>query len=216
MNLSLFKEVKNKPLTELFSFAINYDLYKFFKWKGKVFIHRKVNFKVPPNTLSFGEKGWLLIHPWAKSDFYPIQFILNKNSKCTIHDHLSCRCGGGISVLNNGHLEIKHLLMNNNVSIFCIYRIEIGEGVIIGDNVIIRDSDSHQISYEGHTQEVSSPIIIEDHVWIGVNCTILKGVRIGKGAVIAAGAVVTKDIPAGCLAGGVPAKVLKQNVSWKM
>lgn len=106
--------------------------------------------------------------------------------------------------------------MNNNVTIFCSNRIEIGEEVIIGDNVLIRDTDSHQIYYEGHTQEVSSPIIIEDHVWIGVNCTILKGVRIGKGAVIAAGAVVTKDIPAGCLAGGVPAKVLKQNISWKM
>lgn len=204
------------PLTNIFYFVINYDLYNFCKWKGKVCIYRKVNFKVAPNTLSLGEKGKLHIHPWSMEDFHSIQFILHKNSKCTIHEYLSCRCGGGIIVVNNAHLEIKKLYMNNNVTIFCSNRIEIGEEVIIGDNVLIRDTDSHQIYYEGHTQEVSSLIIIEDHVWIGVNCTILKGVRIGKGAVIAAGAVVTKDIPAGCLAGGVPAKVLKQNISWKM
>ncbi|MCA5585901.1 acyltransferase [Parabacteroides gordonii] len=105
--------------------------------------------------------------------------------------------------------------MNNNARIYCTTHIEIGEEVLIGDNVSIRDTDNHQIFYEGHEQEVNSPVIIEDHVWIGINSTILKGVRIGKGAIIAAGAVVTKDIPAGCLAGGVPAKVLKQNVSWK-
>lgn len=56
----------------------------------------------------------------------------------------------------------------------------------------------------------SKPVIIEDDVWIGANCTILPGVRIGKGSVIGAGAVVTKDIPAFSVAGGVPAKVIKK------
>ena len=51
-------------------------------------------------------------------------------------------------------------------------------------------------------------------MWRGMNVTILKGVHIGTGAVIAAGAVVTKDIPAGCLAAGVPAKVIRENISW--
>jgi acetyltransferase-like isoleucine patch superfamily enzyme len=53
------------------------------------------------------------------------------------------------------------------------------------------------------------PINIEDDVWIGFNVTIVSGVRIGRGAVIAAGAVVTRDVPAGAVAGGVPARVLK-------
>jgi len=52
------------------------------------------------------------------------------------------------------------------------------------------------------------PVVIEDDVWIGCRSIILKGVRIGRGAVIAAGSVVTKDIPAGAIAGGVPARVL--------
>lgn len=56
---------------------------------------------------------------------------------------------------------------------------------------------------------MAQPITIGNDVWIGGNVTILPGVRIGNNVVIAAGAVVTKDIPDNCLAGGIPAKVLK-------
>lgn len=54
------------------------------------------------------------------------------------------------------------------------------------------------------------PVVIGNGVWIGANVTILGGVNIGDGAVVAAGAVVTKDVPAKTLVGGVPAKVIKQ------
>lgn len=63
--------------------------------------------------------------------------------------------------------------------------------------------------------EPTRPIVIGNKVWIGTNVTVLKGVKIGDGCVIAAGSLVTKDIPANCLAGGVPAKVIKENVKWK-
>jgi acetyltransferase-like isoleucine patch superfamily enzyme len=62
---------------------------------------------------------------------------------------------------------------------------------------------------------MTQPIHIGNHVWIGMNVTILKGVQIGDGAIIAAGAVVTRNIPARCLAGGVPARVLKENITWE-
>jgi maltose O-acetyltransferase len=57
--------------------------------------------------------------------------------------------------------------------------------------------------------ESPSPIIIEDDVWIATRATILKGVHIGKGAVVAAGAVVTRNVPAYSIVGGVPARVIK-------
>ncbi len=83
----------------------------------------------------------------------------------------------------------------------------------ISENVTIRDSDNHTIIREGY--EVSQPVKIGNHVWIGLGAIILKGVTIGDGAVIAAGAVVTRDVPPKALAGGVPAKVIKENIEWK-
>ena len=56
---------------------------------------------------------------------------------------------------------------------------------------------------------------IGNNVWIGTNVTVLKGVTIGDGAIIAAGSVVSEDVPANCMAAGIPAKVVKENIEWK-
>ena len=62
--------------------------------------------------------------------------------------------------------------------------------------------------------ELRSPVVIHDHVWVGARVTILKGVEIGEGAVVAAGSVVTHDVPAHALVGGNPARVIRQDVDW--
>ena len=121
--------------------------------------------------------------------------------------------GSRIGVEENAKLVYKSGFMNYNVTISCFDQIEIGENVIISENTIIRDSDNHEIVREGY--EMSKPIKIGNHVWIGVNATILKGVTIGDGAIIAAGAVVTNDVPAHTLVGGVPAKIIRTEVEWK-
>ena len=89
--------------------------------------------------------------------------------------------------------------------------IEIGNNVLIGEYTSIRDSN-HKIARDKliRNQELnSSEIIIEDDVWIGRGCIILKGVHIGEGSVIAANSVVNKSIPAYKIAGGNPAKIIK-------
>jgi acetyltransferase-like isoleucine patch superfamily enzyme len=104
--------------------------------------------------------------------------------------------------------------------------IKIGSRVFISHNVNIHDNNAHSINpklrYQhfleimstGHPREnnvdiVSQPIVIEDDVWIGFNSIVLKGVRIGKGAIIGAGSVVTKDVPEFSIVVGNPAKVVK-------
>ena len=65
------------------------------------------------------------------------------------------------------------------------------------------------------TQPSAAPVVIGDRVWVGTRAVILKGVSIGDGAVVAAGAVVTSDVPAGAVVGGVPARVIGRADSWE-
>ena len=90
--------------------------------------------------------------------------------------------------------------------------IKIGSHVLIGSGAMIIDSDSHSLDWEERRNGNDSqfrPIVIEDDVFIGARAIILKGVTIGRGAIIGAGAVVTSDIPAWSVAVGNPAKVVK-------
>lgn len=125
--------------------------------------------------------------------------------------------GGRITVNAGAKLTIGSGYLNNNSVITCFDSITIGNRVAISERVVMRDSDNHKVKAVGDMdseQVNSAPIVIEDHVWIGMNVTILKGVTIGEGAIIAAGSVVTRDIPAHCMAAGVPARVIKNDVTW--
>jgi acetyltransferase-like isoleucine patch superfamily enzyme len=92
--------------------------------------------------------------------------------------------------------------------------IAIGDHVVVGANTTIVDTDFHPLEFQmrllsGANAETAR-VLIEDRVFIGMNCLILKGVRIGEGSVIGAGSVVTREIPAGVIAAGNPAQILRQ------
>lgn len=108
--------------------------------------------------------------------------------------------GSYISVADNAELSLGTGFINNNTKISCFEKIIIGDDVKISEDVLIRDSDNHTIVRTGYVK--TSPIYIGNHVWIGARSTILKGVTIGDGAVIAAGSVITKNVPANTLVGG--------------
>jgi acetyltransferase-like isoleucine patch superfamily enzyme len=117
---------------------------------------------------------------------------------------------------------LPQIIIGNNVSIgedshiTAINSIQIGNNVLFGKKVTITDNAHGKSSFEllllpptRRPMYTDGPVIIEDGVWIGDKVTILSNVRIGKNAIIGANAVVTKDIPANCVAGGIPAKVIK-------
>ncbi len=85
--------------------------------------------------------------------------------------------------------------------------VTIGERCMVAWDCVIMDRDYHAI--DGSGKESVKPVIIDDDVWIGCRAIILKGVHVGKGAVVGAGAVVTKDVPEFAIVGGNPARVLK-------
>lgn len=127
--------------------------------------------------------------------------------------------GGKINIGDNCYIGEDSRLWSGD-------SILIGNNVLISHNVNIMDNNAHEINHleraqgfmnlikYGHPKEKGSiktaPIVIEDFAWINFNVTILRGVTIGKGAIIATGSLVTKNIPPFVLAGGSPAKIIKQ------
>jgi len=100
--------------------------------------------------------------------------------------------------------------INTGVLIAAHTRIEIGDNGLIGEYTSIRDNDHRYDASDPIIEQgfISSPIHIEDDVWIGRGCCVLKGVRIGKGAVVAANSVVNKPVPEYAIVGGVPARII--------
>lgn len=101
---------------------------------------------------------------------------------------------------------------SNNVSIVAMKLVLIGEGCQIGDLVTIFDCDFHEINPATRNRSVgeTAPVSIGNNVWLGSRVMVLKSVTIGDNSVIAAGAVVTKSLPANVIAAGVPAKVIRE------
>jgi acetyltransferase-like isoleucine patch superfamily enzyme len=113
-----------------------------------------------------------------------------------------------ISVEDGARLAIgDHVAVNCGVTIDVWHDIRIGNKVMIATNVTILDDNRHEL--EPGAPLYSGPTIIEDNVWIAGNVTVLPGVTIGTGSVIAGHSVVSHDIPPNSLAAGSPAKVIK-------
>lgn len=141
--------------------------------------------------------------------------------------------GSGFAAMNNLRIEAwdayagvtfspsitigENVCINTDCHIGCIDNVQIGNNVLIGSRVMIIDhehGDTGKVKKSeppGMRQLTSKgPVVIEDDVWICEGACILGGVRVGKGAIIAANAVVNKDVPSYTIVGGVPAKVLKK------
>jgi acetyltransferase-like isoleucine patch superfamily enzyme/coenzyme F420-reducing hydrogenase beta subunit len=141
------------------------------------------------------------------------RLLLEEDSLLSIERPFSMYAGSYIRIIKGGHLILHGGFINERVQITCGDVIEIGEDCAIGRDVVIRSYDGHTIVRDGY--KISEPIKIGNHVWIGQGAQILKGVTIGDGAIIAAGAVVTKDIPSHVIAGGIPARVIAEEIQWK-
>ncbi|WP_231390109.1 DapH/DapD/GlmU-related protein [Sphingobacterium pedocola] len=123
---------------------------------------------------------------------------------------------GTVNLFTPLHINYgKHTKIGKNVFINfdCVF-LDLG-GITIEDNVFIAPkvsllSEGHPTSIEDRHSLIPKPIRIKNNAWIGANVTILQGVTIGENAVVAAGAVVSKDVPDNTIVGGIPAKIIKE------
>lgn len=124
--------------------------------------------------------------------------------------------GEGFSLFPPFHTDCgKNITVGNNVFInaCCCFQdqggISIGDGTLIGHGVVLA-TINHGFPPEERGDNYPTPIAIGRNVWIGSHATILPGVTIGDGAIVAAGAVVNRDVPPNVIVGGVPAKLIKK------
>lgn len=132
-----------------------------------------------------------------------------KDTNISIHGHVSFHAGTTILLHEGASLTIGNHTYLNGANIDCSYDMHVGNYCAIADGVRILDNSFHGLCSQ------RGGVRIGDKVWIATNAMILPGVTIGDGAIVAAGAVVTKDVPPRCMVAGVPAKVIKENVEWK-
>ena len=189
---------------------ITYQVYYYLKYNKRFWLSRKCSL-VTKGT------GRLVIMPEGRmvmvSDKGKSEVLIDNRGEFFVSGQLYLD-STDVWVLEKAHLSMGSVYVNKGAMIECACHISIGDDCLLGRDVLIRDSDGHII--DNNLDRVSIPVVIEDHVWIGSKAMVLKGVRIGKGAIVAAGAVVTRDVPAGCLVAGVPAKVIRENVTWKL
>lgn len=162
-----------------------------------------------------------IIHLGRKSIIKSSTIVINgNNNKIVVGDN--CVIGKGTSILIEGD---NHCLTIGHNSTFTQYvhlclqehntKITLGDDCMLSNHIIIRTSDSHPMYDDSNNRiNCAKDVFIGNHVWICPNVTVMKGARIGDGAIIGSGTMVTKNIPAKCLAVGFPAKVAKENIAW--
>ncbi len=180
--------------------------------------------------LSGGRVFQLLRSPWR---LWPLLHARIALRRCDVVPW-SVRLTGRAKIVNYARIELGHRVrldggtvpielvsiggpitigdgsfVNYGATISAHSGVSIGRDVLIGNYAMIMDSDYHDL-HDRTKPGLTAPIILEDDCWIGARAIVLKGVRVGCGAVVAAGSVVTKDVPARTLVAGMPAKVVRK------
>ena len=152
---------------------------------------------------------------------------INRGDRSHVVVGNDCKVGCSIFCTPNGRVSVGNgTSLGASSQIWAAENVTIGQYCMIAAEVVIRDNNTHPICpdkrrrqfdeyeyrdyLEMHEDSETSPVVVGDNVWIGLRAMVLKGVNIGAGSIVAAGAVVTKDVPAMTIVGGNPAKMLKK------
>ena len=172
----------------------SYDIVRFFAQTGRGYVTTKFT------PAQFGQFPNIR----GKTRFYIRGEAIFGDRFTVLGDPTAVR----ISVAEGARLTIgDHVAMNSGVSIDVWHDVRIGSKVMIAPNVTILDDNRHEL--EPGAPLYSGPTIIGDNVWLAGNVTVLPGVTIGSGSVIAGHSVVSRDIPSNSLAAGSPARVIR-------
>lgn len=189
----------------------NLKLFKGLPWR--VVLGRKV-------TLALGRDPILRVRKRLTISLTPnpiavTRIQLDGGSHTEIDGYVEIGNGCFIRVADSAQLRIgDKTYINSGTRISSSDSVVIGRGCLIGFDVLIQDNDYHSMVVDGVRRPTKAPIVIGDRVWIGARAIILKGVTIGPGSVVGAGAVVTRDVPANSLVVGSPTQIVRRGIEW--
>ena len=152
-------------------------------------------------------KQALMKYAWYIHDHVAPVTRMKKGKDVRIHPSASLRCGKNISLGKNSHINQYCCVWASENS-----KIVLGDNLLMGPGVKIFSSN-HGIQADLPMNQqgwVEKDVVIGNDVWLGANSVIVPGVKIGDGSIVAAGAVVTKEVPPYTIVGGVPAKIIKE------
>jgi acetyltransferase-like isoleucine patch superfamily enzyme len=203
----------------------NYDrLYSFIFFNRHIKLIGKAHAKIHPSTHLIMHNSKIIVEGGTAEIGYDPD--LDRKGSCVINmSNSTLHLIGDVSIRRpdasvwawNATVVIRHgTFINPTTSIIAGRRVEIGEYCNIASRVVIMDNDLHKHAIgDEKLIKAYKEVKIGNHCWIGWAATILKGVTIGDGSIVAAGAVVTKDVKERTLVGGVPARVIRENVVWE-
>lgn len=208
---------QNKYLSKPFGYL--YDKYLIIKYalKGVKVVNKG---KGRIKKYIWGMNNTIVIGEGSKLDNVKFRIVGNNNriifgNNCIVMKNNSFWMeGSNIEIIIGNNCTFNH---SNH---FCAQenetKIILGDDCMFSNNIIVRTSDSHKVLDKETGERVNNPenIVIGKHVWVAAQALILKGVKIGEDSIIATKAVVSKDVPSGSIVAGVPAKVVKTNVTW--
>lgn len=207
----MLKETFYKTTRKIFSKLIQALYKKHFMVHGKLFADINTKFMLQKGSeLNISEM--LILGENSICDNKRSTLLrMDENSKFNINGKSSIFYGADIILFKNAELNIGNSFINSDCKIRCHNSITIGDGCAISHDFTVMDSNAHSLNGD----KGARPVHIGNNVWIGTRVLVLPGVTIGDGAVVAAGSVVSKDVPANTLVAGVPAKVIKTDVVWE-
>lgn len=208
------------------SLVAQIDFFKFIKWNYlKKNVKRDKNVYLIPyrhSTIEIDKTANVELHANIHINLIDIKgskkesvLFVRPNGKLIVNGTVRLLSGATLQVQKEASIEIGEAYINHNVTIIAANNMKLGNGLLISRNVTIFDSDFHKIIDSTDKQiNTARNVEIGDHVWIGVNATLLRGTRIGEGAVIAAGSVVGGKIKEGTMAAGNPARSYSE-IKWE-
>jgi acetyltransferase-like isoleucine patch superfamily enzyme len=205
LTIAHFAEALAQPLN------LNVAQTAWFRATGRrVNVYRRTRLRSLGTLSVDGELGLGAVW-WPRTTLLHGYFWIDRGARVHVQGRFDFHTGLAVEVGKGATLVVGSGFANDSLRMICHSRISIGDNVMIGPSVTIRDSDDHALLGGSPSP---APITICDHVWLGERSMVLKGVTIGEGSVLAAGAVATKDIPARSLAAGIPAKVIRRDFEW--